>query len=376
MPNNEAFFTEQTEQSAIKMQIVTSYFAAWANVIKRWNTSMGYIDLFCGPGKYGDDKPSAPLKIIETVLGDLVLTRNMYFLFNDGDQRNIDSLRSAIEEIDVRSQLTHKIQYHHRIIDQDFHRQIMISRNMPVLSFVDPFGYKGLTMELINLLINNQGSDCIFFFNYNRINMALSSNTKFDEHLSGIFGTKRVKELKSKLSKQKPAQREETILNALTEALTENKSNYVLPFKFYSTDMLRTSHYIIFVTKHPLGCKIMKQVMYNNSKKDMDGIATFSFEDSYNFAYGFEQISFLSNHMDSLKESILVSLGKGTAKVGDLCAAADCDFTSHIVGKNVKDALKQLEIEEKIVVIAGRKQKTRNGQPTMPDAAIVKRNEV
>ena len=55
MPDNTAFFLEQTEQSAVKANIVASYFIAWARVIQKWNSPMGYIDLFCGPGKYGDD---------------------------------------------------------------------------------------------------------------------------------------------------------------------------------------------------------------------------------------------------------------------------------------------------------------------------------
>ena len=37
------------------------------------------------------------------------------------------------------------------------------------------------------------------FFNYNRINMALSSNTKFDEHLRSLFGEARTAKLKHEL---------------------------------------------------------------------------------------------------------------------------------------------------------------------------------
>ena len=333
---------------------------------------MGYIDLFCGPGKYDNDKPSAPLKIIETVLNDPKLIQHMEFFFNDGDQRNIESLKKTVAQVDVNSALINKIQYYHETIDQETHRQLSIPQNMPVLSFVDPFGYKGLTMDLINLLISNQGSDCIFFFNYNRINMALSSNTKFDDHLNSIFGAARVQELKSEVAKLTPIKREETILKALINTLTMNKSNYVLPFKFYSTEMLRTSHYIIFVTKHALGCKIMKQVMYKNSKKDADGIATFSFEDSHNFSNEYEQISFLDSPMQALKEKIMLRLDRGSVAVNELCNAEDSNFMSRIVGRNVKDALKQLEAEGRIEV-SGRKQKCRNGQVTMPDAAIIRK---
>lgn len=79
--------------------------------------------------------------------------------------------------------------------------------------------------------------------------MALSSNTKFDDHLAGIFGTERTSLLKAQLAPLSPTQREPVVIDALIDALLEDKSNYVLPFKFYSTEMLRTSHFIVFVTK-------------------------------------------------------------------------------------------------------------------------------
>ena len=60
MPSNDVFFADQSEQSAVKAHIVSSYFSAWSRVIQKWNTPMAYIDLFCGPGKYENDKPSAP----------------------------------------------------------------------------------------------------------------------------------------------------------------------------------------------------------------------------------------------------------------------------------------------------------------------------
>src|SRR5207248_10024637 len=37
--------------------------------------------------------------------------------------------------------------------------------------FVDPFGYKGLSLQLVNSVIKDWGCDCVFFFNYNRISM-------------------------------------------------------------------------------------------------------------------------------------------------------------------------------------------------------------
>jgi len=371
LPNNEDFFADQSEQSFVKARIVASYFSAWSRIIQKWNVPMAYIDLYCGPGKYGDNNLAAPLLIIEHTLTDPLLLNKMHFLFNDKDTANIDALKNAISQMDTDGKLGKNLKYYSETVEDGFHSRLNIPTNVPVLSFVDPFGYKGLTMDLINKLISNKGSDCIFFFNYNRINMALSSNSKFDEHLKNLFGEERTYRLKEQLADLSAKQREPIILKALIEALCENKSNYVLPFKFYSTEMLRTSHFIIFVTKHPTACKIMKQIMYSNSAKDADGVATFSFEDSRNFGNDYEQIGFFNRPIETLKEIILHRYSGHLIQVGQLCEAIECDFSNHFVAKNVKDVLRKIESEGKLYVISGRKQKFRNGKLNMPDKAIV-----
>lgn len=371
MPENSEFFVDQSEQSAVKAHIVSSYFSAWSRVIQKWNAPMAYIDLFCGPGKYEDDKLSAPLLIIQNTLSNPMLLNKMHFIFNDKDPHNTTTLSQSILEIDTQKRLKRKVRFYNETVGQNFFKQLNIPSNMPVLSFVDPFGYKGLTMDLINKLVHNSGSDCIFFFNYNRINMALSSNTKFDDHLKSLFGDKRTIDLKLKLENMPPQQREPIVLNALIEALKENESNYVLPFKFYSTGKLRTSHFIIFVTKHKLACQIMKQIMYSNSAKDADGVATFSFKDSHNFSENFEQLSMFNRPIQALKEDIVTKYSGKRVCVEEICNSVDYDFTSHFIARNVKDVLGRLELEGKIEVIDGRKQKMRNGKPTMPNKALI-----
>ena len=58
---------------------------------------------------------------------------------------------------------------------------------VPTLLFVDPWGYKGLSLALINSVVQNWGCDCIFFFNYNRINPGVSNDT-VREHMNALFG--------------------------------------------------------------------------------------------------------------------------------------------------------------------------------------------
>lgn len=112
--------------------------------------------------------------------------------------------------------------------------------------------------------------------------------------------------------------------------------------------------------------------MYSNSAKDSDGVATFSFEDSHNFGAGFEQLTIFDCPLQTLKDTLAKKYSHQDVPVAAICTGVDCDFSNRFVGKNAKDALKQLEVEGKIDVISGRKQKYRKGQLTMPDKAIIR----
>lgn len=144
---NQAFFDEQSEQSHIKAKIVCDYFIRWARIMKNsWQGDISYIDLFAGPGKYSDGTPSVPLLIVNEILKDSRLARRMRIVFNDADANNIRNLEAEILALPQARELIKSVQFSANIIDSGFWESIEIDSGIPVLSFVDPFGYKGLTM--------------------------------------------------------------------------------------------------------------------------------------------------------------------------------------------------------------------------------------
>ncbi|MDQ7861163.1 three-Cys-motif partner protein TcmP [Peribacillus frigoritolerans] len=145
---------------------------------------------------------------------------------------------------------------------------------IPILAFIDPWGYKGLTTKLINALIKDFGSDCIFFFNYNRISMGIN-NPLVVQHMNALFGEERANEMRVKLKDLSSEEKEAYIVNELAEALSDEHSNLVLPFRFLDEKKNKTSHYLIFVSKHTLGYTIMKDIMVNESTMKDDGVASF-----------------------------------------------------------------------------------------------------
>ena len=135
---------------------------------------------------------------------------------------------------------------------------------VPTLFFVDPWGYKGLSLRLVNSVLKDWGCDCIFFFNYSRINMGLN-NDAVREHMNALFGETRADELRRRLSPLEPRERELTIVETLCQALRDMGPEYVLPFCFKDDRGSRTSHHLIFVSKHFKGYEIMKEIMAKES---------------------------------------------------------------------------------------------------------------
>lgn len=112
-------------------------------------------------------------------------------------------------------------------------------------------------------MIKDWGCDCILFFNYNRINAALTNNA-FVENINSVFGKVIADKLREQAVGLKPKERESLILKYFQEALKKIKGNYSLSFKFFKRGSNKTSHFIFFVAKHPLAYHLMKQTMAEN----------------------------------------------------------------------------------------------------------------
>lgn len=346
---DNSFFDESRDNSLVKSEIVAKYFWAWAKVIiskaKKWNKNIAYIDLFSGPGRYQDGSKSTPLLILERAIADPDMSQMLVTLFNDKDSHNTHSLQQAIADIPDIGRLQHEPKVLNKEVGEEILQEIKKINNVPTLFFIDPWGYKGLSLGLIGAVIKDWGCDCIFFFNYNRINMGLP-NVAVDKHMNSLFGQQRADVLREQLKKlQQPYERELVIVEAISQALKEIGGNYVLPFCFKTDTGTRTSHHLIFVSKNPLGYSIMKEIMAKESSSTEQGVPLFE----YNSATQYQPLLFeLSRPLDDLENMLL-------NEFADQTLTMEAIYNQHHVGKryiskNYKEALRKLEQQGKIIV--------------------------
>jgi three-Cys-motif partner protein len=360
------FFSESREQSQIKARIVAKYFWAWAKVIipsvKTRGNRIAYVDLFAGPGVYEDGTPSTPLLVLRRAIDDPDMRDMLVTMFNDWDANNVAKLRAAVEALPGISDLTYRPQISDETVGEQLTAMFAEVKLVPTLFFVDPWGYKGLSLGLINSVLQNWGCDCIFFFNYNRVNMGLN-NEMVREHMDVLFGKNRADKLRGSLPGLVSAERENLIVEELAQSLKSLGGRFVLPFTFKDEHGRRTMQHLIFVTKHFRGYEIMKEIMAKESSQHDQGVASFEFSPaSERYPVLFE----LSRPLDDLADTLLRNFAGETVTMNNI-------YMRHSVGrpyveKDYKQALVFLEAQKQITTEPPASQRPKaRGQTTFAD---------
>lgn len=184
------FFEEPLEQSKVKSQIVSEYFQAWAKIIlSNTQGDAAYIDLFSGPGRYKDGAESTPILVLKAVIANDNIRNRLVSIFTDKRKDHSDFLWKEVAKLPGIKTLKHPPQIAQKEVGEDIVKILNEMKLIPSLVFLDPCGYKGLSLELINSVIKDWACECIFFFNYNQINAGIH-NDSVEEHINRIFSTK------------------------------------------------------------------------------------------------------------------------------------------------------------------------------------------
>lgn len=170
------------------------------------------------------------------------------------------------------------------------------------------------------------------------------NNEFVEEHMNALFGEARANQLRQRLASLPPQQRELTIVEEISQALKANGGRYVLPFRFRNDKNTRTSHHLIFVSKHPRGYEIMKEIMAKESSSESQGVPTFE----YNPADSRQQLLFeLARPLDDLEGLLLTDFAGRTLTMLKIFEEHNVDRP--YIKRNYKDALLRLEAAGRII---------------------------
>jgi three-Cys-motif partner protein len=356
--STDTFFEESREQSIVKAEIVEKYFDAWAGIItgaqdrfKRGENRIAYIDLFAGPGRYKEGAISTPLRVLQKAIAKPQYATRLVTIFNDKNDDNARTLEQAIKQLPGIDTLTYQPEIWNQEVGDKIAQQFARMKTIPILAFIDPWGYKGLTLQLVNAFVKDWGCDCIFFFNYNRINAGLS-NPFVHEHMCALFGSERARSLGERLEPMSPMEREATIVNELALALKQYGARYVLPFCFKNETGKRTTHHLILVTKGFKGYEVMKDIMAKSSSSAEQGVPSFAYSPATDRQQTF--LFELNRPLDDLRAMLLDAFAGQTLTMRKIYE--DHSVDRPYLARNYKDVLAALE-QENVITTKGRKSK-------------------
>lgn len=269
----ESFFEHQTPESKAKIEIVTNFFASWLNIIGSSSTGpLAYMELFAGQGAYDDGTKSTPILVLEHLLSTPHADR-FHVILNEYDDEKADKLEAAVNALPIE-----RLGRKPKILRREVNAQNVTSflrhlPNSPAVLFADPFGYRGITLELfLKYLSVSWGRDAVFFFNYKRVNAAIS-NPDFAENMRAMFGKTRAEALAAELHGLSPTKRKRRVHEAMEESLRDAGVNFVHRF-----DFVEREDSLFFLSQKEKGLRTMKTVMAGRSTKDAEGVPTYSYE--------------------------------------------------------------------------------------------------
>ena len=92
----------------------------------------------------------------------------MIAVFNDADTDRTSELDKNIRALPGIETLKHKFEIRTGDVDDDLMAEFASINMVPAFSFIDPFGYKGVTLELLEALMKGWGSDIVLFFPFDQ----------------------------------------------------------------------------------------------------------------------------------------------------------------------------------------------------------------
>jgi len=280
-------------------------------------------------------------------------------VFNELNQQALANLKREVNGLPRTRELKYCPVFMSDEVGDELAERFENGYRIPTLFFWDPWGYKGLTKRLLSAVLRNWGCDCIFFFNYNAINRHLSF-VPFYERLKLLFGNARLQEMANNLQDMTAVERRAEIIRQFGEAINDLGFNRPLCFTFKNEGGVRVTHYLMFMSKHALGYRLMKQVMKNYSSSAHQGVPSFE-HDPYILKMGAPLLDPLSP-LEELKKMLVDKFKDKTLTYVEMMARLSPEVP--YVDENLQEACRQLEQEGLIKCDKPANKRTRKGVVT------------
>jgi len=366
----------QEPHTKAKHLILRAYFQSWLSIVGQKYQKIVYVDGFCGPGIYENNEPGSPILVIKSaidVLGTLNLKNNLRagkveLYFFDNDKSRIESLKNERSKININnSQLNIIIEegeFENKVspIVKGLQRERALCGAInPSFFFVDPFGVKGFSLNIIGEIFKLNSSEMFLLFDIDGADRVLRA---WDEEnakiMLNIYGEPSREELLKIKDIPDQKQRLQKLRNLFKISLKNQRVAGIIPFSMFDSSA-KILYDLIFLTNVRTGFLKMKEAMWK-----VDDSGGFRFSDA---DHGDQlRFKFSVDHEDNLW-SILIDKFHGQKVSGLDVKNFVCDKTIYLE-KHKTAALKKHESDDKSkkdsIIVCNRSRKY-----CYPDQALI-----
>ncbi len=268
--NDREHFEDYREQTQVKHSILAAYLPAYYHILKRSSNNLVFIDGFAGPGSYvqaetGKTFDGSPLLALQLIANNGDFSKQVSTIFIESDDVLFNQLMERVENFYKEHSNIRKPFCRHGTFSETLNEILgaLKGKLAPTFLFVDPCGVSGASFDTISAVMGNDKCEAFIFFNIDGVRRIAGLPALSPVLVELIGSEERAKSLYDKLrTTTNVRQREEMILFEYCKAVAEEMgAQYIIPFRVEHEDQKKASHYLIHATKHPLGFKIMKDVM-------------------------------------------------------------------------------------------------------------------
>ena len=328
-------------QTAGKHLLLRHYLDGWFPILSRRHKRLLFIDGFAGPGEYENGQKGSPLVAMECVRRHRQEGRlrgvEIVFVFLESRHDRAEHLRSLIKRQEhIEHTESHVLEgefqdHMRRILDllDEQNKQLA-----PAFVMIDPFGVKGIPMELIGEILKNDRSECLISFMYEPIRR-FHAQPEFTPHLDKLFGTE---DWRSCLGMPEGPDKKQFLHDLYRRQLKHHAAKHVVALELWKGNKhVYTLH---FATGSLKGCDLMKESIWR-----IDDSGGFAFRSSIAGTP-----SLFGGDTELLKQQLQEEFGSKWTRIEQIEEFVMSDKTQFYKGQLRNKTLRPLERDGRIEV--------------------------
>lgn len=325
-----------------KHDLLRGYLGAWFPIMYKRNKRIIYLDAFAGPGVYTGGERGSPLIALETLIAHKIFPKmsgtEFLFAFIEKDKSKCQRLEQEIETFWLNQGKNKHSNIKVEVLNNEFMNiaqdvlNILESDNAtlaPTFAFVDPFGWSGMTLDLMTKFLSFRKCEILVNFMVEDISRFLNEeNTQ--KSLLDCFGTDRYRDFASLSGDERIESLRDLFVDQLREA---GSFKYVTSFKMVN-NRGKTKYFLIHGTRSIKGLRAMKDAMWK-----LDPTGNYQFEARRRG----RQVLFGPNYIKDLEKEFIEEFKGREVSISEIenYVLTDTLYTE----KHIKPTLKEMENE-------------------------------